>query len=321
MSQGVSPQILAAFHQFDADGDGLVDPAELAAVLMKLDGSSFNAESCKTLFEAADANKDGKVDLEEFVAWIFHDPKAQQVLDALDRERMSRVGILLLTTDLPWMKESVEQPDFLRAVSRLIRQDGADDTPIFSVDADANTMAVAHALLSVQSSAVPDKAYIEATKDAKLTDASAAPLLYAALAAGCKELHVVNTEWGERTVLAFETALPSSRVEAISLSSAAIGDEEFVVRIMNSIDADTASLHTVDLSNNAVGLDGLRAVQDALQRCPSLRTVGLLNIGPWADGGGIGSRGSGSEEERSMLQAVHSILKERGGSITNEAFT
>lgn len=225
------------------------------------------------------------------------------------------MGTFLLTIDLPWMKESVEQTDFFSAVTSLRTQDGS----FFKVDAAANSLPLAHALLSVDPASVPETASVEPAAGAMLSDSSCAPLVYAALSAGCTELSVSNAEWGERTITAFEQGLLNSRVATLSLAFARINDGQVVERIMDSVDKGSA-LHTVDLSNNVVGLDGLAAVHEAVLRCPSLLTVLLYNIGPWKDGDGLGCRRSPDDEDMQLLKEIYDALKERRGRIQNEAF-
>jgi len=311
----VSPQILAAFHQLDANRDGMIEPTELAAVLKRLNSASFNDDSIKVLFEAADADKNGMIDLEEFVNWLFNDSQAEEMLDALDRDRMARMASILLSIDLPWMKLPVDQNEFSRAVTTLLRKEGS----IFTVGAEANTLPAAHALLSVDEADMPDFACIEAASDCVLKDATAAPLLYASLAAGCKQLQVMNTEWGERTVSAIEHGLVGACVERLSLCSAGICDEEVMVRILDSI-GDDMVLRLVDISNNVVGMSGLRALHDAVLRCPKLLSVFLYNIGPWTDGDGLGCRRSSDAEDVLLLEEIRQTIMNRGGQIQNEAF-
>lgn len=322
MTTEVSPQVLAAFHQFDSDGNGMIDAAELAGVLKRLDAKTFDDEKCKVLFEAADADMDGLVDLQEFITWLFKDPNAQKVLDALDRDRMTRMGTLLLSIDLPWMKENVDQSAFNLAVLSIVRKDGTTEleADIFTVDADANTLPMAHALLSVEASQVPASVRLAARgDDVVLKDASCAPLLYSALAAGCSQLEVINAEWGERTLAACESALPEAKVTKLSLAFARITEEEAVMRIMDSIDEES-TLESMDLSNNTVGLQGLAAVHEAVKRCLAINTVLLYNIGPWLEGDGLGCRRKAEDEDVVLLEALRDTLKSRGGRIQNEAF-
>lgn len=311
-----SPQILAAFHQLDTNRDGMIQPAELAAVLKKLNATSFNDDSIKTLFEAADADKNGMIDLEEFVNWLFHDAaKGEEMLDALNRDRMAKMSATLLSIDLPWMKLSVDQNEFSQAVATLFRKEGS----LFSVGAEVDTLPAAHALLSVDEADIPDCACIEAADGGLLKDASVAPLLYASLAAGCKQLQVINAEWGERTVSAMEHGLAGACVERLSFCNAGIRDEKVIVQLLDSIDGDMG-LNMVDLSNNVVGMSGLRALHEALLSCPKLLSVYLYNIGPWTDGDGLGCRRNSDAEDVLLLEEIRQTIMKRGGQIQNEAF-
>jgi len=63
-----SEEIVALFKQNDTNGDGTIDEAELLGVMT---GIGFSEEDCKTMFASADMNKDGVINYEEFVAWVF----------------------------------------------------------------------------------------------------------------------------------------------------------------------------------------------------------------------------------------------------------
>lgn len=58
------------FAAWDDDGNGLISYEELAAVMKKLN-PSFTDKKCQLLFDAADTNKDGSIDMNEFVEFIF----------------------------------------------------------------------------------------------------------------------------------------------------------------------------------------------------------------------------------------------------------
>eukprot|EP00929_Paragymnodinium_shiwhaense_P038660 TRINITY_DN20404_c4_g1_i1.p1 TRINITY_DN20404_c4_g1~~TRINITY_DN20404_c4_g1_i1.p1 ORF type:complete len:781 (-),score=240.71 TRINITY_DN20404_c4_g1_i1:236-2578(-) len=64
-------KIVALFSQFDANGDGVLEKDELGTILSSLNGDLFTDDAVDKMLEAADINADGKVDLEEFVTWLF----------------------------------------------------------------------------------------------------------------------------------------------------------------------------------------------------------------------------------------------------------
>lgn len=66
-------KVRKAFEKWDHDGDGTISNTELHQVLSALD-PRFTAEVSRRLFEAADANKDGAIDYQEFIAWLFQRP-------------------------------------------------------------------------------------------------------------------------------------------------------------------------------------------------------------------------------------------------------
>eukprot|EP00929_Paragymnodinium_shiwhaense_P097152 TRINITY_DN5890_c0_g1_i1.p2 TRINITY_DN5890_c0_g1~~TRINITY_DN5890_c0_g1_i1.p2 ORF type:complete len:241 (+),score=82.56 TRINITY_DN5890_c0_g1_i1:54-776(+) len=62
-------KIKEIFSNYDVDGDGTISVEELAHVLRKLN-SKFEVSDVRTMFASMDANKDGKVELGEFVDWV-----------------------------------------------------------------------------------------------------------------------------------------------------------------------------------------------------------------------------------------------------------
>lgn len=64
-------QVMAAFKAWDTDGNGTISEDELKGALTKL---GMNDEEVKTCFEQADLNKDGVVDYDEFITWVYDDP-------------------------------------------------------------------------------------------------------------------------------------------------------------------------------------------------------------------------------------------------------
>eukprot|EP00927_Polykrikos_kofoidii_P077614 TRINITY_DN74546_c0_g1_i1.p1 TRINITY_DN74546_c0_g1~~TRINITY_DN74546_c0_g1_i1.p1 ORF type:complete len:602 (-),score=95.52 TRINITY_DN74546_c0_g1_i1:54-1859(-) len=62
--------IVAVFKQFDANGDGMIDCEEMAAVLHRLNPKEFTSERSAVLFKMADLNRDDRICVEEFITWI-----------------------------------------------------------------------------------------------------------------------------------------------------------------------------------------------------------------------------------------------------------
>jgi len=63
--------ILAQFRQFDIDGSGSIDSAELATALARVNPKVFSPENVKSMFAAMDADNDGFVTAREFVSWAL----------------------------------------------------------------------------------------------------------------------------------------------------------------------------------------------------------------------------------------------------------
>ena len=73
-----------AFNIFDGDGNGSIDRTELGAMLAKLGllkGSS-DTSTVERMFAAADANNDGKIDFQEFIALFAAAPPKREATAA-----------------------------------------------------------------------------------------------------------------------------------------------------------------------------------------------------------------------------------------------
>eukprot|EP00438_Fugacium_kawagutii_P033953 Skav211159 [mRNA] locus=scaffold413:446862:448511:+ [translate_table: standard] len=66
-------RILAIFKSFDLNGDGFIDLSELRHVLRSIRdvGSALSDEMIETVLEQMDSNKDGLVNFEEFLSWLY----------------------------------------------------------------------------------------------------------------------------------------------------------------------------------------------------------------------------------------------------------
>ncbi|GMG40346.1 unnamed protein product [Ambrosiozyma monospora] len=63
--QDIEAEILEAFKVFDSDGDGKISPTELIRVLTTI-GERLTEDEAKQMVEAADTDRDGQIDIEEF---------------------------------------------------------------------------------------------------------------------------------------------------------------------------------------------------------------------------------------------------------------
>merc|ERR1719357_1859723 len=67
-----------AFKQFDRNGDGSIDLAELTAALTS-SGGNFTKQEIETIFAAADVDGNGEIDYEEFIALMC--PSASDIIE------------------------------------------------------------------------------------------------------------------------------------------------------------------------------------------------------------------------------------------------
>eukprot|EP00448_Togula_jolla_P038000 CAMPEP_0170640680 /NCGR_PEP_ID=MMETSP0224-20130122/40359_1 /TAXON_ID=285029 /ORGANISM="Togula jolla, Strain CCCM 725" /LENGTH=936 /DNA_ID=CAMNT_0010971213 /DNA_START=32 /DNA_END=2842 /DNA_ORIENTATION=+ len=63
--------VLESFRHADENGDGTIDRAELSKVLQSLSPDDWTDDKIDLLLSAADTNKDGRVQLTEWLQWIY----------------------------------------------------------------------------------------------------------------------------------------------------------------------------------------------------------------------------------------------------------
>jgi len=68
---GMEELIVSTFKRFDSNQDGVIDRVELTKVLKALSPDKFDESSITMLMNAADTNKDGKIQYAEFIAWVM----------------------------------------------------------------------------------------------------------------------------------------------------------------------------------------------------------------------------------------------------------
>lgn len=62
-----------AFKFFDKDGDGFISRTELRAIMNNVDGQLAEAD-IEDMIKEADVNGDGKIDFDEFIKMMHHQP-------------------------------------------------------------------------------------------------------------------------------------------------------------------------------------------------------------------------------------------------------
>jgi len=71
VAPGSPEHVLALFKEFDQNGDGVIQYEELVQLLQRLDATSWTEERINQLLLAADINRDGQIQFDEFLTWVF----------------------------------------------------------------------------------------------------------------------------------------------------------------------------------------------------------------------------------------------------------
>jgi len=64
-------RVMYVFMDFDVNGDGTLDRNELGGMLQRLDAESWSDDRVDALMLAIDTGKDGRIQFEEFIRWVF----------------------------------------------------------------------------------------------------------------------------------------------------------------------------------------------------------------------------------------------------------
>lgn len=80
-------QVRTLFKQWDLNNDGGVTVSELKRIINRLD-PNFPDQDLSRMFNAADLNHDGKIDVDEFITWIFaSEQNVQELMPSVDVKR------------------------------------------------------------------------------------------------------------------------------------------------------------------------------------------------------------------------------------------
>ena len=83
-------QLEALFHEFDEDGDGVVDRGELKRGLQGL-GAGLSEQTVDDMFSMLDLDGDGLIELAEFGRWFGAGPPPAPMLPEVEARQRAKV--------------------------------------------------------------------------------------------------------------------------------------------------------------------------------------------------------------------------------------
>jgi Ca2+-binding EF-hand superfamily protein len=120
--------VRALFEKWDKDGNGKISRAEMKQVLKELT-DDFTEEQIDALFDAADSDKDGALDYQEFLDFLW-DPSAKK----LSPEELEALRALFNRFDTD-KDGSLEKPEFMNLMQNMLPT-RAGEFDVADVDSD-----------------------------------------------------------------------------------------------------------------------------------------------------------------------------------------
>lgn len=107
-------QIKLIFDQFDEDGDGTIDEADLAKLLKEIAADKpWPEERVASVLQTMDADRNGRIDFGEFLDWVFGDGEDQKAFkEILEPASSAEVAPR-------WMLHDRKSEDYPRTALRL----------------------------------------------------------------------------------------------------------------------------------------------------------------------------------------------------------
>ncbi|CAJ1334039.1 unnamed protein product [Effrenium voratum] len=93
-------EVIQSFKKFDQDGNGLISRDEMTYVLKALKSDKFDEASVDQLMAKADTNGDGKLQIEEFVKWLFEAVKETTMANNPELMMMSESAKRKMATEI-----------------------------------------------------------------------------------------------------------------------------------------------------------------------------------------------------------------------------
>jgi hypothetical protein len=94
-------RVLAIFIKFDTNGNGFIERSELISALFALDAYFWTEVKVDAMLKAADSNKDGMLDYEELLTWIFKDGDLQDAVKVIAPEDLKKLQVAATVNGAP----------------------------------------------------------------------------------------------------------------------------------------------------------------------------------------------------------------------------
>merc|ERR1719188_24205 len=104
----VKHEVMDQFQKFDQNGDGVVDRQELVRVLKHLDASVWTDAAIGQIMLVADTNRDGRIQLDEFIQWVFGSSDGAKGVAARVEQQIGLCNLAMEHEDVDELREQVQ---------------------------------------------------------------------------------------------------------------------------------------------------------------------------------------------------------------------